>query len=382
MLKTKINEEVGTMDVNQQRLVDEFLELVKIDSASKDERLMADALMAKLEALGFSVSEDDTAAKIGGTAGNVIGILEGEKDAPPLLFCAHMDRVHPGLGIKPQIKDGVITSDGTTILAADDIAGVVAILEAIRIIQEKKLPHGRLEILFTVAEEGGLYGAKSVDATQFQAQAGFFMDAGGPVGTIVTAAPAQKGLKATIHGKAAHAGVAPEDGISAIVIAAEAITKMKLGRIDPETTANIGVIQGGAATNIIPDKVELRGEARSRNNDKLDQQMDSMVAALNAASARHGVKADISVDHSYSAFGLTESDYPVQLGVKAAEAIGLQPSIESTGGGSDANIINGYGIPSLVLGMGYTDVHTTAESISVEQLLVAAKYVLSIIATS
>ena len=370
------------MQVNQQRLVDEFLDLVKIDSASKDERLMADVLKAKLESFGFAVSEDDAAAKIGGTAGNVIGILEGDKDAPPLLFCAHMDRVHPGLGIKPQLKDGVITSDGTTILAADDVAGIVAILEAVRIIQEEKIPHGRLEVLFTVAEEGGLYGAKSVDATQFKAKAGFFMDAGGPVGTIVTAAPAQKGLKATIHGKAAHAGVAPEEGISAILVAAQAITQMKLGRIDPETTANIGVIHGGAATNIIPDKVELQGEARSLNNDKLDQQMDSMVAALNKACADYGITADIRVDHSYSAFGLTEDDYAVELAVKAAEAIGLQPSIESTGGGSDANIINGCGIPSVVLGMGYTGVHTTAEAISVEQLLAAAKYVLSIIAAS
>lgn len=376
------NEEVDTMEVNQQRLVDEFLELVKIDSASKDERLMADALKAKMEALGFVVSEDDAATKIGGTAGNVIGILEGQKDAPPLLFCAHMDRVQPGLGIKPQLKNGVITSDGTTILAADDVAGIVAILEAVRIIQEEKIPHGRLEVLFTVAEEGGLYGAKSVDPSQFQAKAGFFLDATGDVGTIVTAAPAQKGLKATIHGKAAHAGVAPEDGISAILVAAQAITQMKLGRIDPETTANIGVIHGGAATNIIPDKVELQGEARSRDNGKLDQQMDSMVAALNKACSDYGVTADIHVNHSYSAFSLTEDDYAVQLAIRAAKAIGVTPSIESTGGGSDANIINAHGIPSVVLGVGYTGVHTTSEAISVEQLTAAARYVLSIITES
>lgn len=370
------------MDVNQQRLVDEFFELVTIDSASKDERLMADALKAKLEALGFAVSEDDAAAKIGGTAGNVIGILEGQKDAPPLLFCAHMDRVQPGLGIKPQLKDGIITSDGTTILAADDVAGIVAILEAVRRIQEEKIPHGRLEVLFTVAEEGGLHGAKSVDPSQFKAKAGFFLDAGGPVGTIVTAAPAQKGLKATIHGKAAHAGVEPEEGISAIIGAAHAITQMKLGRIDAETTANIGVIRGGVATNIIPDRVDLQGEARSLNNDKLEQQMDSMVAALNKACADFGVSVDIQVEHSYSAFGLTEDDYAVKLAVKAAKAMGLTPSIESTGGGSDANIINGHGIPSIVLGMGYTDVHTTAEAISVEQLQAAAKYVLNIVIAS
>ncbi len=367
------------MEINQQRLVDEFLELVKIDSAPKDERLIADALIAKMKALGFTVTEDDAGKKIGGAAGNLIGVLEGQKEAPALLFCAHMDRVHPGFGIKPEIKDGVIRSDGTTILAADDVAGIVAILEAVRIIQEQQIAHGRLEVLFTVAEEGGLYGAKSVDPKLFQAKAGFFMDAGGPVGTIVTSAPAQKGLQATIHGKASHAGVAPENGISAIVVAAQAITNMRLGRIDPETTSNIGVIQGGVATNIIPDKVELKGEARSLNNEKLELQINHMVDAINTACANHNVKADIRVDHSYSAFALTEDDIAVRLAVKAAEAIGLEPELQSTGGGSDANIINGYGIPSVVLGMGYTDVHTTKEAISIAQIVAGAQYVLSII---
>ena len=367
------------MQINQQRLVDEFLELVQIDSAPKDERRIADVLLTKLRSLGLTVTEDDSGEKIGGTAGNILGILEGQKAAPALLFCAHMDRVRPGFGIKPQLKDGVIRSDGTTILAADDVAGIVAILEALRIIKEQKLPHGRIEILFTVAEEGGLFGAKSLDASTLQGKAGFFLDGGGPVGTIVVQAPAQKGLQATIHGKAAHAGVAPENGISAILVAAHAITQMKLGRIDSETTSNIGVIQGGAATNIIPDLVELKGEARSLDNDKLDQQMNHMVDVINTTCAEHGVTADINVSHSYSAFGLSQDDYVVKLAVDAAKAMGLAPRLESTGGGSDANIINGYGIPSIVLGMGYTDVHTTKEAIAVEQMAAAAKYVLSII---
>jgi tripeptide aminopeptidase len=370
------------VEINQQRLVDEFLELVQIDSAPKNERLIADALLAKLRSLGLTVTEDDSGAKIGGNAGNILGVLEGEKAAPPLLFCAHMDRVHPGFGIQPQLKGGLITSDGTTILAADDVAGIVAILEAVRIMKEQELPHGRIEILFTVAEEGGLFGAKSLDASTLQAKAGFFLDSSGPVGSIVVQAPAQKGLQATIHGKAAHAGLAPEEGISAILVAAHAITRMQLGRIDSETTANIGVIQGGAATNIIPDRVELKGEARSLDNSKLDQQMDHMVDMINTTCAEHQIKADIQVSHSYSAFNLSQDDYPVKLAVEAARALGLAPRLESTGGGSDANIINGYGIPSVVLGMGYSDVHTTKESIPVEQLAAAAKYVLSIIETS
>lgn len=367
------------MSVNQQRLVDEFLELVQIDSASKDERQIADALLTKLRDLNLTVTEDDAGAKIGGTAGNILAVLDGGKPGPALLFCAHMDRVEPGLNIKPQIKDGVITSDGTTILAADDVAGISAILEAIRVIQEQEIPHGRLEILFTVAEEGGLHGAKSLDASALQAKAGFFLDSGGPVGTIVVQAPAQKGIRITIHGKAAHAGVAPETGINAIVVAAHALTKMNLGRLDPETTANIGIIQGGVATNIVPDRVELKGEARSRDNGKLTKQVEHMTDIVKRTCADYGVTADITVTDSYSAFSLNQEDYVVKLACSAAEAMGIEPRLESTGGGSDANIINGYGIPSVVLGMGYSNVHTTQESIPIEQLVAAAEYVVSII---
>ena len=338
-------------------------------------------MLAKLKGMGLQVTEDNTGEKIGGNTGNILAVLEGELDLPPILFCAHMDRVSPGYAIKPQMQDGVITSDGTTILAADDVAGISAILEGIRAIQENNIPHGRIEILFTVAEEGGLYGAKSLDPTMLQAKAGFFMDSGGPVGTIVVQAPAQKGISMTIHGKSAHAGVAPETGINAIVVAAHALTKMKLGRIDMETTANIGVISGGVATNIVPDRVELRGEARSRDQGKLEKQAAHMTDIVRKTCTDFGVTADIDVRDSYSAFSLNQNDYVVKLACKAAEAIDLEPRLESTGGGSDANIINGYGIPSVVLGLGYSNVHTTGESMPIEQLFKAAEYVVSIIQT-
>jgi tripeptide aminopeptidase len=382
VLNNQIQKEVDEMEINKQRLLNEFLELVQIDSASKDERLMADALKPRLEALGFTVTEDDAGEKIGGTAGNLIAVLEGQKDAPALLFCAHMDRVEPGRGIKPVVEDGVVKSDGTTILAADDVAGIAAVLEAVRTVQEQQIPHGRLEILFTVAEEGGLFGAKSLDASALQAKAGFFLDTGGPVGTIVVQAPAQKNISATVHGRAAHAGVAPEKGISAILVAAEALTKMKLGRIDEETTANIGLIQGGVATNIIPDRVELKGEARSLDQEKLNRQAEHMAEVIQSTCAAHGVEAEVSISDSYNSFRLTKADYVVQLAVKAAKAMGLEPQIESTGGGSDANIINGYGIPSVILGMGYTNVHTTDEAIPIDQLEAAAQYVLQLIKES
>ncbi|HHU60802.1 MAG: M20/M25/M40 family metallo-hydrolase [Bacillota bacterium] len=370
------------MNINENRLIDEFLELVQIDSSTKDERQMADVLIEKLQALNFTVTEDDAGEKIGGTTGNLIAVLDGDKQANPILFCAHMDRVQPGLGIKPQINNGIITSDGTTILAADDVAGIVAILEGIKFIQEQEIPHGRLEVLFTVAEEGGLFGAKNLDYGKLQAKAGYFLDAGGPVGTIVTQAPAQKNINFKVHGKAAHAGVAPERGNSALVVTAHALTKMRLGRIDEETTANIGIIQGGEATNIIPNLVSLKGEARSANGEKLNKQIEHMVEIMESTCNEHNTTVDIEINDSYDGFSLSSDDYVVTLALKSAEDVGLKPHLESTGGGSDANIINKYGIPSVILGMGYTDVHTTSETMPIDQLVAAAKYVVSIIKNS
>lgn len=370
------------MTINQTRLVEEFLELVQIDSAPKDERLMADALLIKLKDLGFEVMEDDAGEKIGGNAGNVCAFLDGDPNLPALLFSAHMDRVSPGYGIKPRVENGIIKSDGTTILAADDVAGICAILEGIRTIKEQNINHGRIEIVFTIAEEGGLYGAKNLDITPFKAQAGFFLDSTGPVGTIIVQAPAQKGVKVKIHGKSAHAGVAPEEGINAIVVAANAISRMRLGRIDHETTANIGVIAGGSATNIVPDLVEMQGEARSRNNASLEEQTAHMVDTINAVCKEFGATCEIKVTDSYSAYHMKPDDFVVQLADKAVRHIGLEPIQQGTGGGSDANIINGYGIPSVVLGLGYQNIHSTAESIAIEQLDKAAQLVTALIQMS
>lgn len=343
---------------------------------------MADALLGKLQSLGLGAYEDDTGSKINGNAGNVYAFLEGDPNLPALLFSAHMDRVAPGCGITPIVENGIIRSDGTTILAADDVAGICAILEGIRTIKEQNIPHGRIEVLFTVAEEGGLFGSKNLDTTPFQAKAGFFLDSTGPVGTIIVQAPAQKSIKVKIHGRSAHAGVAPEEGINAIVVAAKALSSMRLGRIDPETTANIGVIRGGTATNIVPDLVELEGEARSRNEKSLEAQTAHMVDAFQTAAAQYGAQADIEVTHSYSAYHMTPEDYVVQLAVKAVHDMGLKPIQQGTGGGSDANIINSRGIPSVVLGLGYENIHSTAESIAIEQLVQAAQLVVSIVRAS
>ncbi|MGI6357220.1 MAG: M20/M25/M40 family metallo-hydrolase [Bacillota bacterium] len=365
--------------VNRQRMIDEFIELVQIDSAPRQERGIADALKRKLTEMGLEVMEDNAGAAIGGNAGNVIARYPGNVgDAPAIVFAAHMDRVTPGFGIKPVIKDDTIYSDGTTILAADDLAGVVQMLEGVRVMQEQNLPHGDVELLFTISEEGGLFGAKNLERNLLKAQYGYFLDGGGDVGTIIPSAPAQSKIDAQIIGRPAHAGIEPEKGISAIQVAADAISNMKLGRIDEETTCNVGIISGGLATNIIPEVVELRCEARSRNADKLSAQVEHMVGAMKAAAERWGAKAEITVSESYPPMNLSEDDKVVQIAVDAAKALGLSPTLVPTGGGSDANILNGKGLPAVVLGIGMEKVHSKEEFITIKQLLAGAEMVVAI----
>ncbi len=366
--------------INRERMVQEFMELVQVDSLARQERQMADALKAKLTQMGLDVLEDKAGEPIGGTAGNVIARIPGNvQGAPTLLFAAHMDRVTPGLGIKPQVKNDTIYSDGTTILAADDVAGIVQMLEAARVLKEQNLQHGDIELLFTIAEEGGLWGAKNIDHNLLKAEAGYFLDGGGDVGTIIPAAPAQSKIDVTITGRPAHAGLEPEKGVSAIQVAADAISHMTLGRIDEETTCNVGVIQGGLATNIVPETVQLKCEARSRNQAKLEQQVKHMVDEFQAAVERWGAKADIDVQASYPSMNLGEDDQVVQLAVSAVKSMGLSPALIPTGGGSDANILNGKGLPSIILGIGMEQVHSKEEFIRIDQLVAGAELVLAII---
>jgi len=364
---------------NNKRLLHNFLTLVQIDAETTKERGIASAITQQFQELGLAVYEDQAGEKIGGDAGNLIVKLPGTLAMPALLLSAHMDRVSPGLGIKPMLRDGVIYSDGTTILAADDLAGVAGIIEAVHTLLENKLPHGPVEIVLTVAEEGGLRGAKNLDYSAISAKMGFVLDGGGPVGSIVVEGPAQDRIKATIRGKAAHAGVNPEDGINAIVGAAAGIARMQLGRIDHETTANIGVITGGVATNIIPDTVHLRGEARSLDMAKLQQQSEHMRHALESGAKERGAEAVVEISRMYNAFSLAPAEEVVRLAVRAAESIGLTPDLVSSGGGCDANIFAQHGIPCVNLGMGYMKVHTTEEYISVENLEKVAALTLAII---
>lgn len=361
------------------RMIEEFLELVQVDSVSGKERCIADLLKRKLTALGLAVWEDDAGKKAGAEAGNIIARLPGTGKGPILLLSAHMDTVEPGCGVKPVMADGIIRSSGDTVLGADDKAGIAAILEVLRLVREHELEHGGLEVAFTIWEEGGLFGAKNLDFSLLRARICFVLDSDGPPGAIVTVAPSHDRIGATIHGKAAHAGISPEEGINAIQVAAHAIAQMQLGRIDHETTSNIGIISGGKATNIVPDCVTLQGEARSLRAEKRLAQTRHICGAIEEAAARFGARAEILTETIYPDFSLTEESPPVQIAVAAARNLGLTPILEKTGGGSDANIFNSKGIAAAVLGIGMKQVHTTEEYITVANLLENARYLFEII---
>ena len=360
----------GVFHLTNQRLVDEFLELIQIDSETKHEQLIAPILIGKLEALGFDVFEDDSATKSGHGAGNLIATLKGSKpDVTTIYFTTHMDTVVPGKGIKPELReDGYIYSDGTTILGADDKAGIAALFDMVKRLKEESIEHGDIQFIITAGEESGLAGAKHLDPTRITAKYGFAVDSDGKVGGIVTAAPYQAKIGATIRGKTAHAGVAPEKGISAINIASKSIAKMTLGRIDEETTANIGSFEGGGATNIVCDEVKILAEARSIVPEKLDKQTAHMKSVFEETAAAMGGQAEIEIQLMYPGFRFGEEEHVTQVAVKAVKNIGLTPNLGTSGGGSDANIIAGFGIPTVNLSVGYEEIHTKNERMPVSEL--------------
>ncbi|QWU14727.1 peptidase T-like protein [Paenibacillus sophorae] len=371
--------------VVQDRLIQEFIELVQIDSETKNERNIADHLIGKFKELGLKAVEDDSQERTGHGAGNLIVTwpAENAEDAPKLLFTCHMDTVVPGQGIKPTLgEDGWITSDGTTILGADDKAGLAALFEGIRVIKEQNLPHGQIQFVITAGEESGLVGSRSLDPKYLDADFGFALDSNGEIGAIAVAAPTQAKISMQIFGKSAHAGVNPEDGISAIQVAGKAIAAMKLGRIDSETTANIGRFAGGGPTNVVCDHVQLDAEARSIVQEKVDLQLAQMREALETTVREYGAECEFRSEIIYPAFSFNEHDPIVKLAERSISSIGLTPRRFPSGGGSDANVFNGLNVPTLNLAIGYENIHTTKERIKAADIVKAAELVVAIVKES
>ncbi|MGD8170376.1 M20/M25/M40 family metallo-hydrolase [Vibrio sp. TRT 21S02] len=359
--------------VNQERLVEHFIQLVKIDSESRNEKQIAETLAEQLGEMGFTVHKLPVPEDVS-NGFNVYARLEGKLD-DSIVFSCHMDTVTPGIGIEPIIEDGIIRSKGDTILGGDDKSGIAAVMEAVRCIQAENKEHKTIEIAFTVHEEGGLFGSLHFDMNYIQSDKAIVLDTGGPIGTIVNSAPGQQKIVANIKGRPAHAGLAPEEGISAIQVAADAITQMKLLRIDEETTANIGVVRGGQATNIVMPALEIVAEARSLNADKLDQQVAHMIETFQATAEKHGAEVEIESSRAYNAFVIAD-DHPHILAIKSSfEAVGLEPFTKRTGGGSDANNFNEKGLTTVNLSTGMAKVHTTEEHIAVSDMVKITEFV-------
>lgn len=374
------------MSVNTKRLLDTFLKLVRIDSESFTEKAIQEFVQAELKKIGCRVTVDKAGRKFNTTArGNVIGFLPGTVPSKPFVLVAHLDTVKPGRGVKPQVKNRTVTSDGTTILGADDKAGVAIILELLRTLQESKIPHPPVEVLFTLIEECGMHGSKNLDCSILKGREGLILD-NEEVGELLLQGPAVNDIRVEITGLAAHAGVCPEKGISALEVAAYALARMKLGRIDKETVANFGVVQGGQVTNVVMDKCILLGEARSLSNAKLAKQTVHMKRAFDQA-VKHFTRpingrvckprVAFSASLRYPAVCVSKSHPIVKSVVAAAKHQGLPLRLAASGGGCDANVLSGHGFTLPNLGVGVRDCHTVKEKLILQEFYTAFDLVLA-----
>lgn len=353
----------------QDRVLDTFIQLVKIDSESYQEAAAARFVMDAARGLGLETYMDNAGPEIGGEAGNVYVKLPSTGiEAPPILFCVHLDTVSPGKGVEPLVEGDRVISSGKTILGADCKAGVAALIEMMRLSSEGTFSHGPLELIFTVAEERGLKGVRNLEWDRVEAEHAIVLDGAGRVGEVVNVSPTQENLEFVFTGRAAHAGVEPEKGLNAIYGASWAISIMRLGRIDSETTANIGLIEGGRATNIVPERVVARGEIRSTDPAKLEEQRRVMMKAALEAEASVGVGVEVKMERAYDGFHIDPGDALIQLIKEAGKAMGQKIGVKPSGGGSDANFLNASGIKAVVITMGAMEPHSHKEHIEIKDL--------------
>ncbi len=348
--------------IDRERLVKTFCDLVQIDSPSGEEEAMAVELQRRLEALDLKVERDDY--------GNVIASDGGGE---PILLSAHMDTVEPGRNIVPVVDAERIYSEGATIVGGDCKAGVAAILEALESLTEDGTARGGVEAAFTREEEIGLVGARNLDFSKIRSTEAIVFDGEGPASQITAASPTYVGLDLHVTGRAAHAGVEPEKGLSAVRIAAEIITRLPQGRLDDETTFNIGTIEGGSVRNTVPEDAIVRGEFRSRNLETLDEitmQVNEVVREVRTAFPDADIRCDL--DTQFETYTLTDDD-PATNRVKGAlRALGLEPTMRPSGGGTDGNVFRQRGISAVVVGMADTNMHTVREFVTISDLVDAA----------
>lgn len=359
--------------VNKKRLIKTFLELVEIDSPSGEEKKIAQEVTRRLKKLGGIIETD--------SYGNVIGKFSGK--GKPIMLNAHLDTVEPGRNIKPIIQDDIIRTDGSTILGGDPKAGISTILEAVASLRENKTQHPPIEVVFTREEESGLLGAINLDYSKISAKWGITFDGEKDVHNIDISAPGYNRVDATIKGKSAHAGVEPEKGVSAIIIAAEIISKLKLGRIDHETTANIGIIEGGYARNSVPEKLHFKGEIRSRDIKKLEKHTLHFRKIIEGTMKKYpNAKIDLIINREFDSYLFNENHETIKHIIKTFDAMDIKPNLQHSGGGTDVNIFHTHGIKSIVVGTGGYDAHTTREYVVISEMTDAARFCEEIILSS
>lgn len=357
--------------MNDSLIVKEFIELVKIDVQSRNERKIADVLKNKLTALGLTVTEDDVAAKLGGNTGNIIARLKGEPDIPAVLLSAHMDRVSNPGNIIPVIHEdtGIITSDGNSILAADNISGVCAILDGIRKVKAANISHGDIEVVISVCEEIGVAGARHLDFKQLKAKLAYIFDAPGRIGRIIKQAPTKYKIKVGVKGRSAHAGNEPEKGLNAIRVAAVALSRIKEGRISAHTTSNFGSFHAGNGTNVVCDYAEIVGEARSTNDHEVEEYLAEVKRTFATAADEYQTEIDVNAQMLYRTFLIDENDEIAQIAVRAMRNIGIEANFTTGGGGMDGNHFNANGIKAVGIALGYSRNHTPAEQIIIADMV-------------
>lgn len=365
--------------INEKRLVNTFIELTSIDGISGNELEIANVLMQKLRSLNCKVFMDGAGDSFGGNSGNVLAYLDGNISAEPIFFSSHMDTIKSTKNIKHIITNGIIETDKTTILGGDDRSGLAIILEILEVIKENNLSHAPIEIIFTVCEEAGMNGSKFISKDSIKSKFGFVFDCQALPGNYIVEAPGAVSFNAVFKGKSAHAAVSPEKGINAIFIASKAISELQLGRWDETGMLNVGLITGGEAINVVPDKVEVIGETRNADEKSLEQQMNYIESTFQSAAKMFNGEVEVKFTHKYGGYKFTGQEKVIQIAAEAIGNSGIEPKPIKYSGGSDANVFNANGITALNLGVGFANAHSFDEKIAIKDLIKTAEIGLDII---
>lgn len=367
--------------LNEERLKNLFIELAKIQGLSKKESAVSSVLKTLLTNKGFIVSQDSVHQNFNGQCGNIFVEIPGNLPGKAIMLNAHMDTVNTGGEVEPICKDDAIYSAGSTILGADNRAGIAAIIEVIFTLKEQNIPHRSLLLIFTVAEEIGLLGSRYAKLNINKIDFGVVLDTSGPIGTIINKAPYHVQWKIKVHGKSAHAGIEPENGVNAIQLAAKLIEDLPSGRISENCTANIGRIIGGTSINIVAELVTILGEIRSTDKQKLKETLEDLKYICFRFSQTHGHNIQFTSERNSDGYSLSDNAVVIKSLSNAAKSCGLTPLIQESCGGSDANVFNMQGLETAVISCGMRKPHTTEEFIFVKDLIDSAKMVLSLVTT-